>query len=323
MRLILLKQVDDRQIGHLYEHMFLSKLSDHLRQHSLFSLLDYQISGEVLSLGYIMLNLQTFNIQAHNAIDSFLSRRFYLTQDLIASSILQIFAEKITTTDGLSANYRAELARLHQSPWLNLKQIQRLEARQLTDDNFLNFRSTDLDDFWTIEVKLTYDSDPQLRPLFQIIAKILTNNISQMMESDFHGFTLKTSSWTEQTISYDCSIYRRSKRQDFKPDDEIKAIKNILRSFNRESVLKRLIHELETTANPPIVSTMELVEANQAIIDHRRLFELASIDNLRQVIRLIQINISEQKPKPKTIDSLQNLSLPSGVDAEIKMGATE
>ena len=27
--------------------------------------------------------------------------------------------------------------------------------------------------------------------------------------------------------------------------------------------------------------------------------------------------------KPKTIDSLQNLNLPSGVDAEIKMGATE
>ena len=27
--------------------------------------------------------------------------------------------------------------------------------------------------------------------------------------------------------------------------------------------------------------------------------------------------------KPKTIDSLQNLSLPSGVDAEIKMGAAE
>lgn len=27
--------------------------------------------------------------------------------------------------------------------------------------------------------------------------------------------------------------------------------------------------------------------------------------------------------KPKTIDNLQNLSLPSGVDAEIKMGATE
>ena len=27
--------------------------------------------------------------------------------------------------------------------------------------------------------------------------------------------------------------------------------------------------------------------------------------------------------KPKTIDSLQNLSLPSGVDAEIKMGTEE
>lgn len=100
MNLIVGKYTTDRQLGHLYEHIILSSLSDKLRQKGYLSFLDYDISGDVSEFGIITLVLNFKKYVEKDIVDFVKNNKADFTEDVIASAALQIRAEKYVGSDG-------------------------------------------------------------------------------------------------------------------------------------------------------------------------------------------------------------------------------
>ncbi len=290
---ILIKTSPDIQLGHLYEHIFLSQLSDFLRSHESFSLLDYDISGEVFNSGHIVLTLKSYNQSTHQLIQNFLKNQPKIDSEAIASAALQIFAEKIADSGGFSDNYEEVLDDLNRQTWHDLNEIDSVD-NQSTQDEIINLTPAKANDFWNIELELNYKkptiNDP-LAPIFCALAKIITNSAIEIIENNLHSFTTEVSQLKicDNVLTFETK-FRRSKRQEFNEIEEKSLIIELINSLKNPEVVTKIIAEL-CLPNQTLVNANEMVLTTSSILGKNFFIKHATAKNILAILDAISVEL--------------------------------
>lgn len=249
MKLIICKATKDKQLGHLYEHIFLSALSDRLRNNDYLSFLDYDISGIVDDSGLIVLELK-FKDYLKDAIENFLhQQKIVFSDDAIASAALQIFAEKMVDSDGFENSIIDELEKLEAQKWQKVSIINQNKIRSISNDSFLNLYSVDESDFFNDVIKFSFqienEADFKKLPLFYYLSRILVNSSSEMIENDFHAFCLSVDDQFNDNIYTASATLRTSRRQNKDLTQKKLEIEKIIDLLKTKPVLKRMAEDLQ------------------------------------------------------------------------------
>ena len=297
MRLVVSKTTEDRQLGHLYEHIFLSALSDDLRSCGYFSFLDYDISG-VTSNNEIIIELK-FKGYLKNRIENFLYKQKVIFSDgAIASAALQIFAEKIMDSDGFADNVVEALEKIESQKWQEVGITGRNNIKSVTEDNFLNLYPVDACEFFDDIIKFSFqvdhETDFQKLPLFYYLSRILVNSAIEMIENDFHAFCLGVNDYFMENTYTATATLRTSKRQQKDTTQKRLGLKRIIDTLKTKPILKRMVEDLQRTiklVQLPIDLDKISADINKPI--NKQTFEsLINETKLLETINQIKFDIS-------------------------------
>ena len=251
MQINVIKRTNDRQLAHLYEHIFLSALSDELRSCGYLSFLDYDISGIVRKNGLIALDLK-FKDYLETRIKNFLvTKSLVLSDDVIAAAALQIFAEKTVNSDGFNNKTIEALKQLDSYSWQESDLFLNSDNPLVTYDNFLNLYSVSETNFFYDQIEFVFsvnDVDSRYLLLFLYLSRILVNSISEVIENDFYGYCLGVDDDFKSGIYCAGVKFVTSKRQKKYKKQKREAIFNLINLIKTDEVLDRIVQDLRESS---------------------------------------------------------------------------
>ena len=248
MKLLVYKTTNDRQLGHLYEHIVLGGLSGRLRKKGFLSFLDYDISGEVSKCGVVSLDLKFKNYVA-DEINNFINNASVdFSDDDIASATLQIFAEKCVDSDGFEDNVVDQLKKLDVKKWeiLSGSKSMSIDLGKIKYDGCLNLYPVAKDNFFEDNIRFCYplrESDFSEMIVFYYLSRILINSTSEMLENDYHAFCTNVQDKVQNGTFVTSAVLRISKRQGKDRNEKTKSIKEIIDLMKTEVVVNRMIDD--------------------------------------------------------------------------------
>lgn len=181
-RAILIKQANDWQIGHLYEHLYCDALDDFLLEHGFLASLDYHISGKTFSNGVIEISVIGFTKQVSEYMHELSNLKIDFSKTPLAMK--QIMAEKsaIILTD--ISLIKEKLNQLEDLRWQSISDVKTLLG--FLDSNFLQLQPND---------KITKDltvsltiKNTHLNPLFPFLANVIKVNLVNFIIKTYGGF---------------------------------------------------------------------------------------------------------------------------------------
>lgn len=251
MQMIVTKRAGDRQLAHLYEHIFLNALSDELRSDGYLSFLDYDISGIANKNGLIVLDLK-FKDYLETKIKNFLvTKKLVLSDDAIAAATLQIFAEKSVDSNGLDSKTIKALKQLDSQGWQESNLFINNDDSSATYDNFLNLYSVSETKFFRDQIEFIFpvnDANSQYLSLFLYLSRILVNSISEVIENDFYGYCLGVNDDFKSGIYRAGVEFVTSKRQKKCKKQKREAILNLINIVKTDKVIDRMIRDLRESS---------------------------------------------------------------------------
>ncbi len=299
MKLFLTKVSHDKQLGHLYEHIFLNVLSDLLRLRGYLSYLDYHLEGEVFASGVVVVKIETYSPILNSEIgDLVQDLKIDFTADVIAGAALQILAEKMAGSDGFDENINQELRKIHDQPWQDLNQVEVLKNQILSYDNYLGlFDASESDFFKTkLEFRIKVDDGSNLAPLAVFISKILISSATEIIENDFWSYLEKVDTKLGQGEVIASAIFWTSKKQPLEIDERVGAVKSMLGQMSSDEVVNRIKYSLGnvqySNGGVPAVGVVELGRLAGVIVGSLGWKNLATVDNIRFMLSGIEVQLS-------------------------------
>lgn len=251
MQMIVTKRAGDRQLAHLYEHIFLNALSDELRSDGYLSFLDYDISGIANKNGLIVLDLKFKDYLETKIKKILVTKKLVLSDNAIAAATLQIFAEKSVDSDGFDNKTIKALKQLDSQSWQESNLFINNDDPSATYDNFLNLYSVSETKFFRDQIEFIFpvnDANSQYLSLFLYLSRILVNSISEVIENDFYGYCLGVYDDFKSGIYRAGVKFVTSKRQKKCKKQKKEAILNLINIVKTDKVIDRMIRDLRESS---------------------------------------------------------------------------
>lgn len=215
MTMIFSKPIHDTSVGHLYEHIFVDLLVEHLRSKGLFSYVDYDLSAKTYHEGSVTLEDDIYNDAVAELVGSFIKTPISIDSDLINGGLLQITAE--LTSDIEHMNDEAIISRLdeyNKSPWEKGRVA--LPANWKMAEPAIRYAKLDDEAFGIIEQIITVNVaklPKNLWPLCLVVSKALRNNLIEDIVASIFCFSYEDSFTVTNDKLVDTNFYRVDKRQ--------------------------------------------------------------------------------------------------------------
>lgn len=249
MKFVFTKVIQDKEIGHLYEHIFSDHLTNCARAGHLFSYLDYFLDAKYYHEGYVLIQIETYTPQAAHFFKNLDKFHPELDKDAINGALLQIMAEMSVDIAMLDESEIQKALTICQSnPWQ--PQIpNELNSHHASSKPTIVYKPLNKDAFGVICQSITLnvpEKDPtkrsQLLVLFLIVSKAIRSNLQEEITRSSFCFTYEDRFEYSRSSkkARDINLYRIDKRQATSITDENEVAQRLLKSMKRFDFADRL-----------------------------------------------------------------------------------
>lgn len=292
------------QLAHIYEHLFVSTITEYLYSHSQYKLLDYSLNGETYESGIVMICGECYNTEAEHLLENIANMKVSLSDKNpghipVARAISQLCAEesqKLFVKDPDMIIRELEL--LDNKPWQNLDSVDILPKNTTNDKSLTDLiYETDhpADKKPILKLQLQIDNQPvELRVLWRELARFISLSIGQKICRDFGVYYSKESVKNNDTSVISTSIFSVSPHAQEIDMKEVAAIaKQTLAKVTSSNVLNRFsdyLTSLSYTNNPCAApDSCHIAREFGIIIGAAGWKKLATTENLAKALKATHI----------------------------------
>lgn len=191
--LTILKQYQNFQTAHLYEHMFCAAVHNLFLQNALYAQLDYFIRGTAYrNSGVIMISIDAYTPEAKMLLGEVIDIQLDMSEELLLVAMKQLVAEqKIALRAAKTSRVIAALETIQQLSWTTLDSLTRIDSTsRMTKwpiyqlDNHVETRPIYID----IHINKAFTSDnQQLLPLFIRFSQYIGSSTAESL-SRLYGY---------------------------------------------------------------------------------------------------------------------------------------
>ena len=303
---ILIKHHPCTQLAHLYEHLFITTVTDYLYHHRQYKLLDYALNGATYDSGVIIISAECYNKASMELLKGFVTMP-------ISRALSQIAAEESEAIFiGDIAIIIDNLRMLNDQSWQELDSVELLPRDTLEDKKLLDLMYvTDQPATKPRKVKLQLQfSDPsiELRILWRELAHFLNLSIGQRVCQKFGAYFAHEDARDSASSTTVISTFLINPRiMPITQIEEITAsVKHTLETITKLEVIQRFANYLSLasySSNPHAAPDEDrLLREFGAILGSAGWKKIASVENLAKVLRATQISLYQHSSKQIKID---------------------
>jgi len=292
------------QLAHIYEHLFVSTITEYLYSHSQYKLLDYSLNGETYESGIVMICGECYNTEAEHLLENIANMKVSLSDKNpghmpVSQAMSQLYAEEsqklfVKNPDMIIR----ELELLDNKPWRNLDSVDILPKNTTNDKDLTDLiYETDqpADKKPILKLQLQVDNQPvELRVLWRELARFISLSIGQKICRDFGVYYSKESVKNNDTSVISTSIFSVSPHAQEIDMKEVAAIaKQTLTKVTSSNVLERFsdyLTSLSYTENPYITpDSCQIAREFGIIIGAAGWEKLATTENIAKALEATHI----------------------------------
>lgn len=183
-QLILLKTTHHPEVGHLYEHMYITQLRQYFAENHLYAHLDYHVEGWTYGKGVIYLTVSLYTPAAVSCAADITAFTIDITdQEALSRHVLQLTLENGHHTDIPDAPaLNKELQQLNESAWRNIDLLGIINLQQVRPESKVLVESTKIYKHADLVLRISIEDDellashPELLVLFHQLSWLLMHN---------------------------------------------------------------------------------------------------------------------------------------------------
>ena len=305
---ILIKHHPCTQLAHLYEHLFITTVTDYLYHHRQYKLLDYALNGATYDSGVIIISAECYNKASMELLKGFVTMKADLGKAPchlpISRALSQITAEESEAIFiGDIAMIIDNLRMLNDQSWQELDSVELLPRDTLEDKKLLDLiYVTDQPATKPRKIKLQLQfSDPsiELRILWRELAHFLNLSIGQRVCQEFGAYFAHEDARDSTNSTTVIGTFLISPR--IMPITQIEkiaaSVKRTLKTITKPEVLQRFVNYLSLASyysNPHAApDENRLLREFGAILGSAGWKKIASVENLTKVLQATQISLRQ------------------------------
>lgn len=302
--LALVKHHPCKQLAHLYEHLFVSTITEYLYSHGQYKMLDYAINGETYKSGLVIIYGECYNATTELLLENISKMKtdfndgksYYVP---VAMAMSQLYAEEsqklfVKNPDMIIR----ELELLDNKPWRNLDSVDILPKnttnnKDLTDLIYETDQPADKKPI--LKLQLQIDNQPVgLRVLWCELARFISLSIGQKICCDFGVYYSKESVKNNDTSVISTNIFSVSPHaQEIDMKEVAATAKQTLTKVTSSNVLERFsdyLTSLSYTENPYITpDSCQIAREFGIIIGAAGWEKLATTENIAKALKATHI----------------------------------
>ena len=302
--LALVKHHPCKQLAHLYEHLFVSTITEYLYSHGQYKMLDYAINGETYKSGLVIIYGECYNATTELLLENISKMKtdfndgksYYVP---VAMAMSQLYAEEsqklfVKNPDMIIR----ELELLDNKPWRNLDSVDILPKnttnnKDLTDLIYETDQPADKKPI--LKLQLQIDNQPVgLRVLWCELARFISLSIGQKICRDFGVYYSKESVKNNDTSVMFTSIFSVSPHaQEIDMRGVAATAKQTLTKVTSSNVLNRFsdyLSSLSYTNNPCAApDSCQIAREFGIIIGAASWKKLATTENIAKALKATRI----------------------------------
>ena len=300
----LVKHHPCEQLAHLYEHLFISTITEYLYNHGQYKLLDYSLNGDTYESGIVMICGECYSTEAEYLLENIANMKVSLSDKNpgyipVSQAMSQLYAEesqKLFVKDPDMIIRELEL--LDNKPWQNLDSVDILPKNTTNDKSLTDLiYETDqpADKKPILKLQLQIDNQPVgLRVLWCELARFISLSIGQKICCDFGVYYSKESVKNNDTSVMFTSIFSVSPHaQEIDMKEVAATAKQTLTKVTSSNVLNHFsdyLTSLSYTENPYITpDSCQIAREFGIIIGAAGWKKLATTENIAKALKATRI----------------------------------
>lgn len=238
------KTSSEREVAHLYEHIYLTELDNNLISAGYLPFLDYIANGESLR-GEIEINIHTFSPTLTRKMLEILQetdKKLRFTPDKINRGLSQIAAEKRERVLYVNPEIVDQLSNIRRRKWREGKAIDIDLASDDTESAFVFYRADSNLRFYNIPIEVSYKgAELELgmflcRIVMEILTRMLMNEFACCYDGASDEISEKHVSLATMLLKIEDSVLRKEMIE--KRAEEL--LKNLKKAKNLRKIQKQL-----------------------------------------------------------------------------------
>ena len=300
----LVKHHPCEQLAHLYEHLFISTITEYLYNHGQYKLLDYSLNGDTYESGIVMICGECYSTEAEYLLENIANMKVSLSDKNpgyipVSQAMSQLYAEesqKLFVKDPDMIIRELEL--LDNKPWQNLDSVDILPKNTTNDKSLTDLiYETDqpADKKPILKLQLQIDNQPvELRVLWRELARFISLSIGQKICRDFGVYYSKESVKNTGISVVSTSIFSVSPHdREINMKEVITIAKQTLTKVTSSNALERFsdyLTSLSYTENPYITpDSCQIAREFGIIIGAAGWEKLATTENIAKALKATHI----------------------------------
>lgn len=292
-RLTLIKICSSSEVGHLYEHLYVSALVGLFSKHNLFQHVDYTYSAYTYAGGFIHIHILLISPGALTLAEAVKKVSPEFDDESVAGGLLELAAEEQGTPQCDFKLVQKNLKELHEEPWQMLDDFTYLNTpKTRRNKSVLSFSEKKPRYFKTIFTELSLDQNfskvtPTAKPLFWVISDVLINNILHEIVAahSYYPYYLATNTVGGLKTT---RRYRGLKIAEPKSAEVLETCKQSLKTMFDKDIVDRVIrHAKEDFNRLPMGSPdeLEIYNDTNVLVGKAGWERIATVENIRKALQ--------------------------------------
>lgn len=298
MQYVISKPIHSIGAGHIYEHIFVDALTQHLREAGFFSYVDYDIDAKTFHSGSVLIDIQLYNDETNTIVKEFIASysNANISDDDIDGALLQLMAEfKADITHLEHSKLRQQIGLVAESPWVLGKWSP--PTHWELDDEAISFNVNSVQETKTLtqEIRINRKGiDSSLEPLAIIVCKAVRNNLIEDITAQTYCFTHDDRFEVTDEELADTNVYLVDSRQSSKITIEPDISSTFLEKALHGNFAERLANSLKNadinSDDYPVMNELESKLNKPVALNVWQ--DTATAENISKILGLLYISFS-------------------------------
>lgn len=314
-RLILLKTTSYPEVGHLYEHSYLTELRLYCSSHNLYPYLDYFVEACTYGSGIVYVTLFLYTPNAIARMNDLIDLK--IDMHLLDQHLSQISLENKSKTEATSIiKMKHELSRIDSMPWKNIDSlgVLNLQDKKLPPDILQEsskpYRPTKLYVNIAIDGQKLFNDQPELLALFHQVSLFILHNIISVLCSNTSAYSSEDTFFDYGDAAALENVFYIDKTCD-SVDDSLKIIRKTIEEIVSLNILSQLAKQISksTYAEGDFYAPddMRLYNETGLLVGHMGWTSLSTMQNISVVLSHMLIEVKTGRNYKKVYDGRQDI----------------
>jgi hypothetical protein len=293
-KIIALKQIDQFQLGHLYEHIFYTHLDTYLRERGMYHIIDYSLDAKTFQNGLVIFDLELYS-PAKISFEAISELGVDFNEEQLEIAISQLKAEKDTDfVYDSTETLRRELEQLQNQPWMDVSDTVIVPEDKIAVDTM--FKSTGMLETWKLTVSIHFDGETNLIPLARVVTGCIINTLANDAADTFGMFVDSEAFNTED----ERTVLHSLKGSADIPDDEalLDLLNETVDEMSDNGAFERLIEVLKDPGSYNNFDPIKGYISTGVLVGPGGWDNLATIKNVDTILQNITMYIDKISVKP-------------------------